>query len=173
MSKRSGLAVVLCMLLGLPVGWASSQVEYEFEGGQWIPTTAPAEGTPEGELAIIRRCVDRGANRSAVNRARNFLKKYPDSPARQEVMMLAGVAEMNRGMYFQAYEWFEKQLAESPDGRYSARSLDCEYAIAGRSLAERNGSWRRFSDSRPGTRGWTSSTASRSTCPVRRWRRNR
>lgn len=130
MSKRSGLAVVLCMLLGLPVGWASSQVEYEFEGGQWIPTTAPAEGTPEGELAIIRRCVDRGANRSAVNRARNFPKKYPDSPARQEVMMLAGVAEMNRGMYFQAYEWFEKQLAESPDGRYSARSLDCEYAIA-------------------------------------------
>ncbi len=130
MSKRSGLVVVLSMLLGLPVGWASSQVEYEFEGGQWIPTTAPAEGTPEGELAIIRGCVDHGANRSAVNRARGFLKKHPDSSARQEVMMLAGVAEMNRGMYFQSYEWFEKQLAEFPDGRYSARALDCEYAIA-------------------------------------------
>jgi outer membrane assembly lipoprotein YfiO len=130
MSKRSFLAAALCTVLGLPIGAAPAEVEYEFEQGRWAATTAPAEGTPEGELAIIRRDVDRGAGRKALSDAKQFLKKYPDSPAREEVMMLAGLAQMNRGLYFQAYEWFEKQLAEFPGGRFSSRALDCEYAIA-------------------------------------------
>jgi outer membrane assembly lipoprotein YfiO len=130
MSKRSCLVVALCALLCLPVGLAWAEVEYELEGGKWVAATAPAEGSPQGELAMIRRQLERGANRQALNAAKRFLKRYVDQPAREEVMMLAGLAQMRRGLYFQAYEWFEKQLAEFPGGRYSARALDCEYAVA-------------------------------------------
>ena len=131
MNKRSCLAVALWMVLaGLTAAPAAEQAEYEFEGGKWSAAPAAAEGTAEGELAIIRRDFEGGADRKVVAEAREYLKKYPDSSAREEAMMLAGLAQMDRGLYFQAYEWFEKQLAEFPAGRYSARALDCEYAIA-------------------------------------------
>ena len=45
-------------------------------------------------------------------------------------MLLAGEAEMARDRYYQAYEWFERQLANYPNGQYYQRALNREYAIA-------------------------------------------
>ncbi|MCJ7544283.1 MAG: outer membrane protein assembly factor BamD [Phycisphaerae bacterium] len=108
----------------------------EFRGGQWQQVVTPAEGSPEGELALVRWHVDQGDYRKAVGAAKRFLKLY-DSPLREEVMLLVGEAEMKRGMLFQGYEWFEKQLAEFPSGRFSSRALEHEFEVAEGFLAGR------------------------------------
>jgi outer membrane protein assembly factor BamD (BamD/ComL family) len=40
------------------------------------------------------------------------------------------MAEMQRGRYYKAYEWFERQLDAYPSGVYSDRALQREYEIA-------------------------------------------
>lgn len=106
------------------------QEEYEFKDGQWVKTVAPAKGTPAGEVAMIRRMVNQGQNCAAVRAADKFLKAYPDDPLREDVMMLAGQAEVNRDRYFQAYGWYKRQWEEFPNGQYAERALQREYQIA-------------------------------------------
>ena len=127
-------SVIAVVLAALTAGvWAEGGAE--FRGGQWQQTTSPAEGTVQGELALVRRDVDRGDYRQAVQAAKRFLKLYGDPVAREEVMLLAGEAEMKRGHLFQGYEWFEKQLAEFPGGRFFDRAMDREFEVAEAFLA--------------------------------------
>ncbi len=115
------------VLLAVP---AMAQQEYEFKQGQWIKLAAPAKGTAEGELALVRQHVDRGRYRSAVVAAQRYLKLYNDPAGREEVMMLAGQAELKRGRWYQGYEWFQKLLEEFPDGRYAAQAQEREFDVA-------------------------------------------
>lgn len=50
-------------------------------------------------------------------------------------MMLAGQAEMDRELYYQAYGWFKRQWEEFPTGAYAERALQREYEIAEAFLA--------------------------------------
>jgi outer membrane assembly lipoprotein YfiO len=100
--------------------------EAEWKDGNWVTLPVPAKGTPAGEAALIRQEVDKGSNRAAVNDAEKFIKAYPLDPYAEEVLMLAGRAEMARGRYYQAYELFEKQILDFPSGRYFERSLQYE-----------------------------------------------
>lgn len=127
--NRHCLVIALAALAGLSSA-ALAQEEYEFKEGQWVKGAVPARGTPAGELAIIRRMVNLGADYAAVSAAKDFLVRYPEEPIREEVMMLAGQAEMNRGRYFQAYEWYKRQWEDFPSGEYSERALQREYEIA-------------------------------------------
>ncbi len=135
MSYCKRFVLIVAVLLGMGLADAAGQQEYEFTGGEWSPAAAPAKGTPAGELAVVRRHMDRGKYGRAVSAAKKFLKRYDDDPAREEVMLLAGEAEMKRGRLFQGYEWFEQQLAEFPAGRFSDRALDREYTVADGFLA--------------------------------------
>jgi len=109
--------------------------QYEWKGGEWTAVAEPAEGTPEGELSLIRQHLQRGHNRTVVKLAERFLRVYPNVSGREEVMLLAGEAELNRRRYFQAFEWFNRQLQEYPSGRYSDRALDREFQVAEAFLA--------------------------------------
>jgi len=101
---------------------ATAENEYEWKDDKWVPVP--------GDLALIRQYVEQNRPRKAVKAARKFLAGYPDSPAREEVLHLAGQAEMNRGRYYKAYEWLEKQLADHPAGELSEGALRREFQIA-------------------------------------------
>jgi outer membrane assembly lipoprotein YfiO len=84
---------------------------------------------------LVRQHVEHGQYRSAVSAANRFLKLYDDPAGREEVMMLAGQAEVKRGRLFQGYEWFEKLLAEYPQGRFANQALEREFDVAEAFLA--------------------------------------
>jgi len=106
----------------------------EFVGGKWVRVAPPKPGTPAGDLAVIRRHVKQGQDKKAIKAVKKFLKAYPRHKSAEEAMMLAGRAEMNRRRYYQAFEWYEKQLVRFPAGTYSERALRREFDIAERFL---------------------------------------
>lgn len=106
-----------------------------WDNGRWVRGPAPVEGSPQGELALIRLHIEKRRYGEAVSQVEKFLKRYEGHPGRQEAMMLAGQAEEARQRDMQAYEWYEKQLQEYPAGEFSDRALGREYRIASDFLA--------------------------------------
>ena len=104
--------------------------KFEWQSGKWSAATRPAEGTPEGELAIVSDRFETGRYSQAVAAGKKFVKKYPASAEYEEVCLLAGRAEMARQRYYQAFEWFEKQLNQFPVGKFSGQALGHEYEVA-------------------------------------------
>jgi len=130
------LAAVGCGLLAAATAAPPANPgEFEFKDGKWVPATEPVEGTEQGHLALVRKLIERGEGRSASRAVRRFFKTYPDSQNREEAMLLAGQAELVRERYWQAFEWFEKQLAEYPAGRYYEWALSREFEVAEAFLA--------------------------------------
>jgi len=86
--------------------------------------------TAEGELAIVRRDVDKKHYSKAVKHAKRFLKRYPADPLAEEVLSLAGDAQMQRGRYWDAYKLYERQLNRYPTGLLAERSMGREVEIA-------------------------------------------
>jgi outer membrane assembly lipoprotein YfiO len=134
MTRRRGSVIVACVA-GLLLAAPSRAEEYELKQGQWVKVPAPAKGTPAGELALIRKLLDDGEPKDALGAAEDFLEAYPDDPACEEVMVLAGQAEMDRGRYWPAYERFEEQLKRYPGGQFFERVLRREYEVAEAFLA--------------------------------------
>ena len=134
-SSRMTTALVLgvAALLAAPA-WGEDE-ELVRREGKWVKLAKPAKGTPAGEAAIVRQLVDRRKFRSALRSAKKFLKRYPTHKLREDVFCLAGDAEMGRGRYWQAYEWYEKQISEFPTGPRLERALDKEMTIARAFLA--------------------------------------
>ncbi len=124
------LAITGAMVLTIAQGPARADQKYEWKDGTWVAMVEPVEGTSAGELGIIRQHFAEGRHKKAVKAAKKFLKRYPSSPGREEVMMLAGQGQFERGRYYQAFEWFEKQLIAYPAGQYFQRSLKRQYEIA-------------------------------------------
>jgi len=122
-------AALLCCAW-LVVVPAEAKDTVEWTGSGWAQPAKPAEGTARGELALVRRLFEDGKYKKAVKAAKKFLKKYPADSGCEEVCLVAGRAEMKRHRYYQAYEWFEKQLNQFPAGRYSAKALAHEAEVA-------------------------------------------
>jgi outer membrane protein assembly factor BamD (BamD/ComL family) len=136
MTIRGSVILALWVLvLAAPAVCAPAQ--YEFKDGQWVKVVPAAKGTSEGEVALMRQYVEEGKSQSsqAVALANAFIKGRADSPYRQEMMMLAGEAEIKREHYFQAYEWYEKVLAQFHGGEYYERALLREFFVAEQFLA--------------------------------------
>jgi len=109
---------------------AAPRGDYVWKDGKWVPAAKPAEGTGAGELVILRGYVEQKERKKAVSAAKRFRKKYPGDPGREEATFLAGQAELDAKRYYQAYEWFEKQIDEHPNGRLLERALTREMAAA-------------------------------------------
>ncbi len=121
------LSAVVCPL--------SAEEIYEWTGNAWKPAAKPEEGSAAGELALLRQYWENVHYKKLVKAAKKFLKRYPDSDEYEEACLLAGQSEIHRNRYFQAYEWFERQLSQFPSGRFSDRALEHEYEIAEAFLA--------------------------------------
>ncbi len=104
--------------------------ELIWNGKEWVKPAAHERGTPGGDLVPIRRMVEIGRNEPVEDAVLEFLGMYPESPAREEAIHLAGQALMNMGDYWEAYDWFETQVTEFPNGLFFERALDREFRIA-------------------------------------------
>jgi outer membrane assembly lipoprotein YfiO len=101
--------------------------------GELVSRAEPVEGTPAGDLEIIRRHFDKGNYRTVCSKAEDFLDDYPEShDARQQAMLWAAEAEVKRGRLFQAWEQLEDLLASYPKTEYFGRVLNREYEIGDR-----------------------------------------
>ena len=125
----------LSIWLGCAVllAWASPAVtegQYEWRGARWVPATRPAKVSSPGEPGKVRSLLDKGQAEQALKAADEFLKNHPQDEACEEVMMLAGLAEMSRGRYYEAFERFEKQIQRYPNGRFLEQLLGKEFEIA-------------------------------------------
>ncbi len=118
-------ATVLCALPRI-----AGAAEYEFRQGEWVRQAEPGADTPAGQAARVRELQQLGKSRRAVKAAERFLDEYPDDPMRERAMYYAGAAEMDRGNYYSAFEWFELQLDEFPDGDFANDALRREFEIA-------------------------------------------
>jgi len=135
MRKTAPLAN-LCSLL-LAGAAVAAGGEFIWKDGKWAPAPPPAEGTAAGELALVRRHLQHREHSQAVKAAERLLKRYSADPAREEAMLLAGQAELEAENFWQAYEWFEKQLDEFPGGMFLERALLREMDVAEAFLAGR------------------------------------
>jgi len=134
--KRNFTAAFVCGWIGALLLLSPAAAEdMEFRDGKWVPVARPAEGSEDGHLALVRKFVEDKQGRQAVASAEKFLKTYGDSSHREEAMLLAGRGELLREHYYQAFEWFEKQLAEFPSGRYYEWALTREFEVAEAFLA--------------------------------------
>ena len=113
--------------------------DMEWVDGQWVQTAAKDFTTPEGMLAWIRQYADRNQNARVVSTAKRFQKDFPGDSRQEEAMLLAGEAELRRERFWQAYQWFEKQLDAYATGEFSARALLREVEVGEAFLA---GRWR-------------------------------
>jgi outer membrane assembly lipoprotein YfiO len=109
---------------------AAGEEEILWKDGKWVKQAAPAEGTPAGELALIRVQLDKGRYGSAARQAKRFLKRYPNDPLGEQACCLAGDAELRRGNYWQAYRWYENQIRDFPNGQLLDRALEREIEVA-------------------------------------------
>jgi len=121
-------AVVLCL-----AAWPCAQADEArvvWSGQGWVKAPPPEPGSAEGGLANIRSLVEAGQDSRALKAVDRFLQAHPASPAREEAMNLAGQALINLGRYWDAYDRFEQQLSNYPNGAFFDRALDREYMIA-------------------------------------------
>ncbi len=114
------------MILIGPGGLCAEMV---WDGSKWVQPKPPEPGTAAFALQTIRQHVNDGANEQAVELAEEFLIKHADSPLCEEALCLAGQAAINRGHYWDAYKWFERQVASYPNGPFFERALDREFII--------------------------------------------
>lgn len=111
-----------------PLAFADSQLVWN--GKEWVSPKPADPGTPQGDLAILRKMVDDGQNKRVENMVEEFLVTHGESPACEEAMNLAGQSLINRGRYWDAYKWYERQVSTYPNGAFFERALDREYLIA-------------------------------------------
>ncbi|MDP6637477.1 MAG: outer membrane protein assembly factor BamD [Phycisphaerae bacterium] len=123
--------VILCAIgaiSGLCAG--AEKTEHVWKDGKWVVAPTPAEGTPEGELALVRRHLDNDRPKDALKAAKKFMAGYPNDERREEVMMLIGQAEMDRGNYDKACNRFNEQMDQYRNGDFYDRAVQRQYLIA-------------------------------------------
>lgn len=118
------------MLSCIAAAAAEREGQYVWKDGKWVPMAEPAKGSPAGEIALMRKYLRQDKPGKARELAEKFPTKYPDDKRCQEALLLGGQAEMAEGDYYDAFEWFQRQLARYPNGKYSDRALAREYEIA-------------------------------------------
>ena len=129
-SKYQWFVILCAVVLASGVCSGAETTEHVWKDGKWVPAAKPAEGTPEGELALVRMYLDKERPKSALKAIRKFMARYPNDSRREEIMMLAGQAQMDRGRYVDAYERFNEQMDQYRNGAYYDRAVQRQYEIA-------------------------------------------
>jgi len=129
-NAKGTLCFVLAGVVFFTMGSAvSDPSEMVWDGTKWVTPQASQSGTPQGDLLGIRNLIKGGEDKAAIKAVDSFLVSHTSSPACEEAMNLAGQASMHRGRYWEAYRWYERQIAAYPNGAFFTRALDREYKI--------------------------------------------
>lgn len=129
-------ATVILFAVLLSLGQALGE-EMILRDGQWESVAAPEPGTPQSKIAEIEQALREGKERKAYRLAKLFVKDNPGHPDVERALYLAGQAQMERGRYWSAFEWFEEQVSTYPLGRLFERGLVRQAGIAEAFLAGR------------------------------------
>ena len=146
MTSKYRWFVILCAVVLASGARAGAEgTEHIWKNGKWVPAPKPAEGTPEGELALVRMYLDKERPKKALKAIKKFIARYPNDSRREEIMMLTGQAEMDRGRYDKAYERFNEQMDQYRNGAFYDRAVQRQYEIADAFLKGRKRrAWRIF-----------------------------
>ncbi len=137
---RRAIVILAAVLAGWPL-MAAGQQELRLADGQWQAAPAPAKGTPEGELALMRHHIEQDKASKALGLAEAFAKRWPQSERQDEALFWAGQAEMAKGDYWAAFNWFERLIDRYPTSDFYERALHREAAIADAFLAGKKRQW--------------------------------
>ncbi len=125
-----GFILAAAVMAGLCLCAQAKEANMVWDGKSWVKAAPPAPGSAEGDLLNIRSLIEEGRYKKAVKAVDKFLILHSASPACEEAMNLAGQALIGRGRYWDAYHWYERQVANYPNGAFFERALDREYLIA-------------------------------------------
>jgi len=131
MTSKYRWFVILCAVVLASGARAGAEgTEHVWKDGKWVAAPKPAEGTPEGELALVRMYLDKERPKKALKAIKKFIARYPNDSRREEIMMLTGQAEMDRGRYDKAHERFNEQMDQYRNGAFYDRAVQRQYQIA-------------------------------------------
>jgi len=131
MTSKYRWFVILCaVVLSAGPRAGAEGTEHVWKDGKWVAAPKPVEGTPEGELAIVRMHLDKGRPKNALKAIKKFQASYPNDERCEEIMMLAGQAEMDRGRYIDANDRFNEQMDQYRNGDFYDRAIHRQYEIA-------------------------------------------
>ena len=109
---------------------AEPEVFWDPQTKTWKQKSAPKPGSPEAMIAEITKQIENRDYDYAIQLCEELQYNHPDSPACEEAMFLQGQAYMDKGDYWEAYHYFEKQISTFPNGIFYDRAIDREYKIA-------------------------------------------
>lgn len=104
------------------------------DSDEWVPSSAPVEGTPQGELELARSQLARSAPRKARAILGKWLKANPDHEQRVEAEFLLGDALFEIGDFWAAFERYN-YVAENTGGELYRRAVRRELDVARAFLA--------------------------------------
>ena len=131
MTSKYRWFVILCAVaLTSGVSAGAEGTEHVWKDGKWVAAPKPVEGTPEGELALVRMHLNKDDPKKASKAVKKFLASYPNDSRREEIMMLAGQAAMDRGRYSEANDRFNEQMDQYRNGVFYDRAVQRQYEIA-------------------------------------------
>ena len=129
-SKYRWFVLLFALATASGVSLGAEGTEHVWKNGKWVAAAKPVEGTPQGELALIRMHLDKENPKAALKATEKFLVNYPRDSRQEEVMMLAGQAEMDRGHYDSACDKFNLQMDQNRNGAFYDRAVQRQYEIA-------------------------------------------
>ncbi|MHC4986469.1 MAG: outer membrane protein assembly factor BamD, partial [Planctomycetota bacterium] len=103
-------------------GEAGDATSLRLEEEGWEVEDAAATGAA-GDLTRIRGLMEQGEYVAVVRAVKKHVRTYRGELSNEEALHLAGQAQLARGEYYKAYEWFEKQIAQYPGGTLLERGL--------------------------------------------------
>ena len=103
-------------------GEPAEATSLRLEDGGWEVEDADATGAG-ADLVRIRGLMAQGEYVSVVRAVKKHVRSYPGERSNEEALHLAGQAQLARGAYYKAYEWFEKQITQYPGGTLLERGL--------------------------------------------------
>ena len=129
-SKYLWFVIFCAITLTSGVSAGAEGTEHVWKDGKWVAAPKPSEGTPEGELALVCMHLDKKRPKDALKAIKKFLASYPNDSRREEIVMLSGQAEMDRGHYIKACDRFNEQMDQYRDGEFYDRAVQRQYEIA-------------------------------------------
>lgn len=127
----------------LPPKQRAERLTLDEKTGTWISTPAPAPGTAEGDLAIVRQLLARQDYKEALKAAKTWIKTYgTESDLYPAALYLRGTAYMETGDFRGAHEDFQAILNEYAGSEYAEDALQGDFRVAEQYIAgKRRKAW--------------------------------
>ncbi len=122
--------VLVCLLALALTAPAYSQQRHELEDGQWVQQPAYDPGSPEGELAAIRKLIAQDRGKKAKHRADDWIEQHDDHPLLAEAYLVRGDANVTRKHFFKSLFDYEFVIREFPSSEQFHTAMQREFELA-------------------------------------------